>query len=222
MPVIAGIKTQRSKIERWQQRGRCVKQPSFALRCFGWTIVLTLYSLHGGNQHIGDVQTTGPDNLATVQLVNWLSQPFGIMGAAFGKVFVSALLLGIIGPAELQWQRYYICIVTIWLTMLVGISCSTLTFAQCSPAEALWDDHVDGKCLPPHIMAGYGQFAGSTYFVLADVRVPRRELCTQKTSLSLTAAPSHSLEHVCRRKPSLPASHHLLGPPVRQDEEVPA
>ena len=105
----------------------------------------------------------GPDRVANVQMLNWLSQPFGIMGAAFGKVSVSALLLNIIGSAQLRWQRYYIWTVTIWLSMLVGISCSTLTFAQCSPARALWDSRVRGKCLPPDIMASYGQFAGSMW-----------------------------------------------------------
>lgn len=132
--------------------------------CFiGWSIILTLYSVRGGNQHASDVVQTGPDNVAMVQMLNWLAQPFGIMGAAFGKVSVSALLLNIIGPAQLPWQRYYIWVVTIWLSMLVGISCSTLTFAQCSPAYALWDSRVEGRCLPPHVMSRYGQFAGSAY-----------------------------------------------------------
>ena len=131
--------------------------------CFvGWTIVLTLYSARGGNQHVGDVQASGLENLAKVQLFNWMSQVFGIMGVAFGKVSISALLLGIIGTSELQWQRYYIWVVTVWLSVAISIACSILTFSQCQPAAALWDVRVDGTCINPKVMSSHGTFTGCT------------------------------------------------------------
>lgn len=81
------------------------------------------------------MKASGFDNLVMIQLFNWLSQVFGIMGVAFGKVSISALLLGIIGTAELQWQRYYIWTVTVCLSLAIAVSCSILTFAQCQPAQ---------------------------------------------------------------------------------------
>ncbi|KAK2594287.1 hypothetical protein QQS21_007993 [Conoideocrella luteorostrata] len=133
-----------------------------AMICFiGWSVVLTLYANRGGLQHIEDVGKTGPDNVATVLFLNWLSQVFGIIGVACGKISVSALLLGIINLTELRWQRLFLWTVPILLAALVAISCSVLTFAQCSPANALWDKRVSGKCIDPHAMAGFGTFTGA-------------------------------------------------------------
>ncbi|OAQ73581.1 hypothetical protein VFPPC_01265 [Pochonia chlamydosporia 170] len=139
-----------------------------AMMCFfGWSITLTLYANRGGLRHIQDVAKTGPDNVATVLLLNWLSQPFGIIGVACGKISVAALLLQIIELTELRWHRLFLWIVPITLAALIAISCSVLTFAQCSPANALWDKRVEGKCIDPHVMAGFGTFTGS-YNTFAD------------------------------------------------------
>lgn len=121
---------------------------------------MTLYAQRGGLQHIEDVVKTGPDNVATVLLLNWLSQPFGIIGVAAGKISVSALLLGIIKMTELRWHRLFLWVVPITLAALIAIACSVLTFAQCSPAEALWDKRVQGICIDPHVMGGFGTFTG--------------------------------------------------------------
>lgn len=127
---------------------------------FGWSITLTLYANRGGLRHIEDVAKTGPDNVATVLLLNWLSQPFGIVGVACGKISVAALLLGIIKLTELRWHRLFLWTVPITLASLIAISCSILTFAQCTPANALWDKRVQGKCIDPHVMGGFGTFTG--------------------------------------------------------------
>lgn len=126
-------------------------------------MVLTLYSIRGGNQHVGDVEASGLDNLAMVQFFNWLSQVFGIMGVAFGKVSISALLLGIIGTTELQWQRYYIWTVTVWFSVAIAVSCSILTFSQCQPAQRLWDTRIDGTCIDPKVMSSFGTFTGCKF-----------------------------------------------------------
>ncbi|KYK56548.1 integral membrane protein [Drechmeria coniospora] len=111
-----------------------------AMLCFlGWSTTLTLYAKRGGLMHIQDVAKTGPDNIATVLLLNWLSQPFGIIGVAAGKISVSALLLSIIRMTDLKWHRRFLWSIPIILTAVIGIACSVLTFAQCSPAAALWD-----------------------------------------------------------------------------------
>ncbi|KAK7949411.1 uncharacterized protein PG986_010297 [Apiospora aurea] len=77
--------------------------------CFvGWSITITLYASRGGTRHIWHVALLGEDNTAEVQLLNWTSQVFGIIGVAAGKISVSALLLGIIRQTELRWQRVYL------------------------------------------------------------------------------------------------------------------
>ncbi|KAM3503972.1 hypothetical protein MY11210_008517 [Beauveria gryllotalpidicola] len=134
----------------------------FAMLCFmGWSIVLTLYAQKGGSKHIEQVAKTGPDNVANVLFLNWLSQVFGILGVAAGKISVAALLLAIIRLTELRWQRIFLWIVPVTLASLVAISCSTLTFAQCTPANALWDQRVTGKCIDPHVMSSFGTFTGA-------------------------------------------------------------
>lgn len=110
--------------------------------------------------HIQDVAKTGPDNVADVLFLNWLSQVFGILGVAAGKISVAALLLAIIQLTELRWQRIFLWVVPITLASLIAIACSTLTFAQCTPAKALWDQRVEGKCIDPHVMSSFGTFTG--------------------------------------------------------------
>ncbi|KAF7561620.1 hypothetical protein G7046_g2513 [Stylonectria norvegica] len=132
-------------------------------RCkmFGWDDIFMILSMHGGVTHIWDLQKTGPNNVAYVLLLNWSSQVFGIIGVAAGKVSVSALLLAIIKMSDMRWQRIYLLSIIVVLASLVAISCSMLTFSQCSPAKALWDTRVNGTCIDPHVMASYGIFTGS-------------------------------------------------------------
>ena len=122
--------------------------------------MLTLYANRGGCQHIWDVQKRGIDNLTNAILFNWTSQVFGIIGVASGKISISALLLQILRDTGWRWQRIYLWIVTIILTSCIAISCSLLTFLQCSPPNRLWDQRVEGTCLDPKVMAGYGIFTG--------------------------------------------------------------
>ncbi|KAF4956735.1 hypothetical protein FSARC_11503 [Fusarium sarcochroum] len=134
----------------------------FAMLCLiAWSVSLTFYALHGGLQHIEDVQKSGLDNVSLVLFLKWLSQVFGTLGVAAGKISVSALLLAIIKLSGMRWQQIYLWSVTIILASLVAVSCSILTFAQCTPAEALWDMRVKGYCIDPHIMSSYGTFTGS-------------------------------------------------------------
>ncbi|KAJ4337303.1 hypothetical protein N0V87_004803 [Didymella glomerata] len=65
------------------------------------------------------------------------------------------------------WQRIYLWTVTIIITSCVAISCSLLTFMQCHPPQRLWDPRIEGTCIDPKVMAGYGIFTGS-FFTFAD------------------------------------------------------
>ncbi|KAK7718337.1 hypothetical protein SLS64_002286 [Diaporthe eres] len=128
---------------------------------FGWSICLTILCVKGGERHVWDVEKLGVDNLAQVQLLNWLSQVFGILGIAAGKVSVSALLLTMLRLTDLRWHRIYLWIVTIGLTSAIAVSCSFLTMLQCSPPAALWDPRIQGKCIDSRVMSGYGIFTGA-------------------------------------------------------------
>ncbi|OBT54627.1 hypothetical protein VE04_05922 [Pseudogymnoascus sp. 24MN13] len=128
---------------------------------FGWTISLTLLCLKGGERHMADVGALGPDIVAQVQLLNWTSQVFGIIGIGAGKVSVSALILTIIRDTQRAWQKIYLWTFCIVLVLCVSVSCSILTFAQCRPAAALWDSRVEGTCIKPTVMASFGIFTGA-------------------------------------------------------------
>ncbi|KGQ03571.1 hypothetical protein BBAD15_g11174 [Beauveria bassiana D1-5] len=122
-------------------------------RMFGWDDIFMIFAMH--------VAETGADNVANVLFLNWLSQVFGILGVAAGKISVAALLLAIVRLTELRWQRVFLWIVPVTLASLVAIACSTLTFAQCTPANALWDQRVGGRCIDPHVMSSFGTFTGA-------------------------------------------------------------
>ena len=127
---------------------------------FGWSISLTILCVKGGERHIQDVAALGIDTITEVQLLNWTSQVFGIIGVCAGKVSVSAMLLAIIARTQRRWQRYYLWTFCVAIAIGAAISCSILTFAQCRPAAALWDSRVKGVCLDPEIMADFGTFMG--------------------------------------------------------------
>jgi hypothetical protein len=126
----------------------------------GWSITLTFYANRGGCQHVWDVEKRGMDNLSRVILLNWAAQIFGIFGVAAGKISIAAFLLAVVREAGRDWQRLYLWAVPIGLASGVAISCSILTFAQCTPMERLWDPRVLGTCLDPKIMAAGGVFTG--------------------------------------------------------------
>ncbi|KAL2277757.1 hypothetical protein FJTKL_15195 [Diaporthe vaccinii] len=131
------------------------------LGMFGWSICLTILCVKGGERHVWDVEKLGVDSLAPVQLLNWLSQVFGILGIAAGKISVSALLLTMLRLTDLRWHCIYLWIVTIVLTSAIAVSCSFLTMLQCSPPAALWDPKIQGKCIDSRVMSGYGIFTGA-------------------------------------------------------------
>lgn len=128
-----------------------------------WSVALTLFCKRGGEEHITNVVSLGLDNLAEVLLLDWLSQVFGILGVAAGKVSVSALLLSIIRDTDLRWHRWFLWVVTIGLASAIAVVCSFLTMLQCWPPQALWDTRVDGHCIDSEVMSGYGIFTGCMY-----------------------------------------------------------
>lgn len=140
----------------------------FSLICFyGWAICLTVLCLNGGEKHIQAVIAMGPAVVSRVQLLNWVSQVFGILGVGAGKVSISVLLLAILRNTRRTWQEVYLWVVGIGLTVGVSVSCSILSVTQCRPAAALWDPIVKGTCIDPKVMADYGTFTGA-FFTFVD------------------------------------------------------
>jgi hypothetical protein len=105
-----------------------------------------------------------PDERIQAGKWSWISQPFVIMGFATGKVSVGILLLRVIGSTSTFWRKWILCfaVVTAFLASAVNV---ILTFAQCSPAEALWNPQlvVEGKakCWPPSIQTNFAIFVSS-------------------------------------------------------------
>ena len=106
-----------------------------------------------------------PDERVLAGKWSWISQPFVIMGFATGKISVGLMLLRIMGPNTV-WRRY---LVLFAISTAFVISCINvvLTYAQCSPVDALWNPSLiaEGKatCLKPSIQTDFAIFLSSKY-----------------------------------------------------------
>lgn len=94
----------------------------------------------------------------------WISQPFVIMGFATGKLSVAVLLWRVVGSTTF-WRKWFLCFATI-SALLISIVNIVLTFTQCSPVEALWNQQLlkegQAKCLSPSIQINFAIFLSST------------------------------------------------------------
>lgn len=87
--------------------------------------------------------------------LNWVTQAFHIMSTCFGKISIVILMLRIIGNSKRQaWFLYSI----ISALFVISVVCVAFIFAQCTPASALWDPAVVGKCWSPVVQQSYGYF----------------------------------------------------------------
>lgn len=87
--------------------------------------------------------------------LNWVTQAFHIMSTCFGKISIVILMLRIIGNSKRQaWFLYSI----ISALFAISVICVAFIFAQCTPASALWDPAVVGKCWSPVVQQNYGYF----------------------------------------------------------------
>jgi len=88
--------------------------------------------------------------------LNWTTQAFHIMSTCFGKISIVLFILRIIGKG-MKVQVWCLCLLVSSL-FVISLICVAFIFAQCQPAEALWDMAVKGKCWDPKIQQGYGYF----------------------------------------------------------------
>lgn len=148
--------------------------------------------------------------MARVQLLNWLTQAFGILGLGAGKISIASLLLALLKGSSWTGHILYLWVVCIALVVGISISCSVLTMVQCSPPAALWDSRVNGSCISPVVMASYGTFTGGNpqprFLVRAWSDSPSQHI----TPLSTPVFPSYhpryfsSLKSHCCRSANCP------------------
>ncbi|KAL1877878.1 hypothetical protein Daus18300_002231 [Diaporthe australafricana] len=133
-----------------------------------WLMLLALVSFYaalacssvlvhyGLGRHEASLTTA---EVAQVAKWDWIPQPFSIMNLAFVKLSISFLLLRIIGP-QARWSKWflYVNMVLFTTTMIVA---SILTFVQCDPPRALWEEVPGAKCWDASIQAGFATFGGA-------------------------------------------------------------
>lgn len=97
--------------------------------------------------------------IAEVAKWDWIPQPFSIMNLVFVKLSVSFLLLRILGP-QAKWSRLFLIVNMVLFTATMVIAC-ILTFVQCDPPRALWEEVPGAKCWDTSVQAGYATFGGA-------------------------------------------------------------
>lgn len=93
--------------------------------------------------------------------LNWTTQAFHIMSTCIGKVSIVLFILRIIGKGQ-KVQAWCLCGLVSSL-FVISLVCVAFIFAQCTPAAALWDTTVSGKCWDPKVQQGFGYFTACTY-----------------------------------------------------------
>lgn len=86
----------------------------------------------------------------------WLSQPFSSWSAGFGKVSVALLLQRLMNRNRLQELVLWSTIASL---LIVNLACTIITFAQCTPVQALWNRAIlRSHCWNPVIQQDTGYF----------------------------------------------------------------
>lgn len=95
--------------------------------------------------------------------MNWISQPFALIGFATGKISIGLLILRIIGPNTV-WRKWILYFFMASVILLDSLQC-ILTFVQCNPPSALWMPELitsgQAKCWDPNIQERFGLFVSS-------------------------------------------------------------
>ena len=99
-------------------------------------------AINGGARHQEYLQKA---QLIEASKFNWLAQVISITASATGRVSVAILIGRIMGPSK--WRRLLLYFLSI--TSLVFACVATIiSFVQCSPSRALWEDPLE-KCWDP-------------------------------------------------------------------------
>jgi hypothetical protein len=154
------------------------------------TSIMTPEVTYGTGRHF---TTLSPYEQVIAVKLNWISQPFSIMSAGFGKVSVALLLLRIISPNKArQWFLY----TTIALLTVINTICVAWIFGQCTPAARLWDSSIDGTCYPPHVQQDVG------YWQACMFSLPQSHSRRPRSNFGKLLHPSQTSCSHCTRLPS--------------------
>lgn len=101
---------------------------------------------------------------------HWMCHPFVVIGFATGKLSVGVLLWRVVGSTTF-WRKWSLCF-AVMVAFVLSIVLIALTFAQCSPPRALWEQSLvaQGKatCWSPSVIANSAIFL-STWNILTDL-----------------------------------------------------
>ncbi|OAQ65152.1 hypothetical protein VFPPC_06312 [Pochonia chlamydosporia 170] len=132
-----------------------------------YAAILTKLIEIGGMRHLFYLS---PEQRIEAGKWSWVSQPFVIMGFATGKISVGLLLLRVVW--ETAYWRKWMVIFAIGSAFIITVINIILTFAQCSPSEALWNPGLiaEGKatCWSPSVQTNFAIFL-SSWNILTDV-----------------------------------------------------
>ena len=92
--------------------------------------------------------------------MSWATQPFVILSLGTGKISVAFLILRIMGHSVWRKRFLYFTMVSSFAVCCLAI---IVTYAQCTPAAALWDPSIKAKCWKPGTQTHIAIFAGSTF-----------------------------------------------------------
>lgn len=126
-----------------------------------FVVIFTKIISIGGLRHIYYV-----DKNDRVRTAKWtfLCQPFVIMGFATGKLSIGVLLWRVVGSTSF-WRKWSLCFAVV-SALVFSVVAIVLTYAQCSPSEALWNPALlaEGKatCWSPTVPMRFALFLCST------------------------------------------------------------
>ena len=90
--------------------------------------------------------------------INWISQPFCVLGLAFGKISVGFLIIRIGVPKKWMRMLLYFFMVS---SMILFAGAIIFVFAQCQPVTELWNYTEPGSCWDPEVLTMWTIVASS-------------------------------------------------------------
>ncbi|MCJ1295524.1 oxygen-dependent protoporphyrinogen oxidase [Xylographa carneopallida] len=156
-------------------------------------IVNTAFSIVAAHHGLGEVNADYSDSeqLCAARLL-FISQAFGIVGAAFARISVALYEMYLFGSSvsvnkksrTWLWRQLKNHKIVLWVNVtaqiLVNSGALLQVYLQCRPVARQWDSSVQGICVSPevHVKLGYFQGGGGQYlyrldaFSIADVEAP--------------------------------------------------
>ncbi|KAG9253062.1 uncharacterized protein F5Z01DRAFT_172050 [Emericellopsis atlantica] len=124
---------------------------------FLWTcVVMAIVATQNGNGKHFDTLSLNDKQGSIFWTI--LGFPFGIVAFGIPKLAVVALLQRLLIPSK--WHRIFLWALSI-LCVAALLGCVVILYAQCSPAESLWNFSITDKtCIDKWVLVDYAIFAG--------------------------------------------------------------